>query len=63
MVALVGTSGWQYPHWRGAFYPRALPQREELAWYAGRFPTVEVNATFYRLPEAKTFTAWRRATG
>lgn len=58
---LVGTSGWNYPHWRGRFYPPRLPQREWLAYYARRFPTVEINNTFYRLPRSKTFAQWRRA--
>jgi uncharacterized protein YecE (DUF72 family) len=55
----VGTSGYQSDHWRGLFYPRALPRREWLAHYASRFDTVEINNTFYRLPEAETFAAWR----
>lgn len=58
---LVGTSGWNYPHWRGRFYPATLPQREWLAYYATHFPTVEVNNTFYRLPRAQTFAQWHRA--
>ncbi|MCO5171387.1 MAG: DUF72 domain-containing protein [Planctomycetes bacterium] len=58
--ARVGTSGWQYRHWRGVFYPEGLRTAEWFDFYAGRFDTVEVNNTFYRLPEAATFTAWRR---
>ncbi len=58
---LIGTSGWIYPHWRERFYPRGLPQKEWLAHYARHFPTVEVNYSFYRLPEATTFAAWRAA--
>jgi len=58
---LVGTSGWNYPHWRGRFYPRRLPQAEWLAYYARQFPTVEVNNTFYRLPSSTVFAAWRAA--
>jgi uncharacterized protein YecE (DUF72 family) len=58
---LVGTSGWNYAHWRGRFYPPALPQREWLAYYAQRFPTVEINNTFYRLPRSKAFAQWHRA--
>jgi uncharacterized protein YecE (DUF72 family) len=57
----IGTSGWQYDHWRGRFYPEALPKREWFAHYARVFDTVEVNATFYRLPEVKTVAAWREA--
>lgn len=54
----VGCSGWQYPHWRGAFYPAGLPQRAWLAHYASRFDTVEVNSTFYRLPPAEVVRGW-----
>ena len=56
---LVGTSGWNYPHWRNRFYPRELPASGWLAYYARHFPTVEVNSTFYRLPESQTFASWR----
>jgi uncharacterized protein YecE (DUF72 family) len=55
----IGTSGYQYAHWRGRFYPAKLPQREWLAFYAAHFDTVEINATFYRLPDASTFERWR----
>ena len=58
----VGTSGWQYRDWRGRFYPDDLPQDRWLAWYADRFPTVEVNNTFYRLPERSAFERWREQT-
>ena len=58
----VGTSGWQYRDWRGAFYPEKLPQREWLRFFASRFPTVEVNNSFYRLPERSTFEKWRKET-
>ena len=54
----VGTSGWQYADWRGAFYPPKLPQRLWLAHYAQRFDTVEVNATFYRLPSVEAVARW-----
>jgi uncharacterized protein YecE (DUF72 family) len=57
----VGTSGYNYPEWKGTFYPRALPASKMLAYYVGRFPTVEINATFYRMPTAKTLAAWRDA--
>jgi uncharacterized protein YecE (DUF72 family) len=56
----VGCSGWQYKHWRGDFYPADLPQSRWLDFYASRFDTVEINNTFYRLPEAPTFAAWKR---
>ncbi len=55
----VGTSGWTYRHWRGVFYPPDLPTARWFDYYAQRFSTVEVNNTFYRLPEAGTFDAWR----
>jgi uncharacterized protein YecE (DUF72 family) len=54
----VGTSGWNYPEWKGAFYPGDLAAARMLAFYAGRFPTVEVNATFYRMPTPKILGAW-----
>jgi uncharacterized protein YecE (DUF72 family) len=56
----IGCSGWQYKHWRGDFYPAELPQSRWLEYYAQRFDTVEINNTFYRLPEAPTFAAWAR---
>ncbi len=57
----VGTSGYNYPEWKGTFYPRDLPASKMLAWYVERFPTVEINATFYRMPTAKTLTGWGAA--
>jgi uncharacterized protein YecE (DUF72 family) len=62
MKVWIGTSGWQYGHWRERFYPRGLPQAEWLETYAGAFQTVESNNAFYRLPEAKTFAAWAART-
>jgi uncharacterized protein YecE (DUF72 family) len=56
----VGCSGWNYASWRGRFYPRDLPTARWLEYYATRFDTVEINNTFYRLPERSTFAAWRR---
>ena len=56
----IGCSGWQYRHWRGRFYPRDLPIEAWLEHYAGRFDTVELNNSFYRLPAADAFTAWGR---
>jgi uncharacterized protein YecE (DUF72 family) len=58
---LIGTSGYVYADWRGRFYPRDLPAREWLRYYAGRFPTVELNSPFYRLPTTATFRAWAGA--
>jgi uncharacterized protein YecE (DUF72 family) len=57
--ALVGTSGFDYAHWQGRFYPDDLPRRERLAYYARHFPVLELNVTFYRTPRARTFAAWR----
>jgi uncharacterized protein YecE (DUF72 family) len=61
-VIHVGTSGWQYRDWKGSFYPEDLPQRAWLGFYTTRFSTVELNNSFYRLPEADTFDRWRRET-
>jgi uncharacterized protein YecE (DUF72 family) len=56
----IGCSGWQYKHWRGGFYPSALPVSRWLEHYARHFDTVEINNSFYRLPTASTFASWRR---
>jgi uncharacterized protein YecE (DUF72 family) len=56
----VGCSGWQYKHWRGSFYPMDLPVSRWFEHYASVFDTVELNNSFYRLPEAKTFERWGR---
>lgn len=55
----VGCSGWNYTSWRGRFYPRELPVAQWLEYYATRFDTVEINNSFYRLPEPTTFANWR----
>lgn len=57
----VGTSGWHYPHWRERFYPPGLAARDWLGCYAEAFGTVEINASFYRLPSLATARAWRAA--
>ncbi len=62
MAIRVGTCGFVYDHWRGPFYPPGLPQSRWLAWYATRFPAVEIDASFYRLPSARAIAAWRRLT-
>ena len=54
----VGCSGWVYKHWRGLFYPEGLPQKRWFERYAEDFDTVEINASFYRLPLASTFEGW-----
>lgn len=56
----IGCSGWQYQHWRGNFYPAEMPTSQWLEYYATQFDTVEINNSFYRLPEASTFLAWAR---
>ena len=58
----IGTSGWVYKHWMGIFYPAKMPGPEQLPFYAQRFDTVEINFSFYRLPERKVFEQWRRQT-
>jgi uncharacterized protein YecE (DUF72 family) len=58
----IGTSGWQYRHWRGTFYPPGLPIAGWLEYYSSSFDTVEVNNAFYRLPPAEVFARWKEAT-
>lgn len=55
----VGTSGYNYPEWKGTFYPSDLKTKEMFGYYAARFRTVEINYTFYRMPTAKTTGGWR----
>ena len=55
----IGTSGYQYDHWQGPFYPDDLPKNRRFEHYATHFDTVEINNTFYNLPEEKTFDRWR----
>ncbi|MBI2526423.1 MAG: DUF72 domain-containing protein [Candidatus Rokubacteria bacterium] len=62
MAIRIGTSGYNYPEWRGSFYPEKLPAGEMLSYYAGRFSTVEINYTFYRMPSAKTVAGWNAET-
>lgn len=54
----IGTSGYNYPEWKGSFYPVDLPTAKMLPFYAGKFRTVEINYTFYRMPTAKIVTGW-----
>lgn len=58
----IGTSGYNYPEWRGSFYPEKLAASKMLAFYAERFTTVEINATFYRFPTEKTLRNWADGT-
>jgi uncharacterized protein YecE (DUF72 family) len=54
----IGTSGYNYPEWKGRFYPEALPASKMLAFYAAAFASVEINYTFYRLPTEKLVLGW-----
>ena len=58
----IGTSGYNYPEWKGSFYPADLPAAKMLPYYAARFPTVEINYTFYRMPNEKLVAGWAAAT-
>jgi uncharacterized protein YecE (DUF72 family) len=58
----VGTSGFNYPEWRGSFYPEKLPVAKMLAYYSERFQTVEINNTFYRMPNEKAVLGWSEGT-
>src|SRR5437870_9131270 len=55
----VGTSGYSYKEWKGNFYPEDLPAKEMLSYYSRRLPAVEINNTFYRLPQASMVENWR----
>ena len=59
---LIGTSGYNYPEWRGTFYPEKFPTAKMLAYYAERFNTVEVNYTFYRIPTPTLLEGWAKGT-
>lgn len=60
MTLYVGTSGWRYADWRGAYYPPGVPAERWFEYLLADFRTVELNVTFYRLPPRTTFEAWRR---
>jgi len=62
MRVLIGTSGYNYPEWRGSFYPEKFPTSKMLAYYAERFTTVEVNYTFYRMPTEALLDGWAKGT-
>ncbi len=61
MHVRVGTSGYSYPQWRPSFYPEGLKDADMLAFYAGRFASVEINNTFYRMPKADVLARWAQA--
>jgi uncharacterized protein YecE (DUF72 family) len=54
----IGISGWTYPRWRGTFYPKGLPQRQELRYASERMNSVEINGSFYSLQRRSSFEAW-----
>ncbi len=58
----IGTSGWTYGHWQGVFYPDEWPKSRWLEYYCKHFDTVELNASFYRLPHRTTFENWKART-
>ena len=58
----IGTSGYNYPEWKGSFYPPDLSDAKMLPYYAARFPTVEINYTFYRMPNEKLVAGWAAQT-
>lgn len=58
----IGTSGWVYKHWMDIFYPPHLPSDQQLSFYAQHFSTVEIDFSFYRLPERSVFENWREQT-
>jgi uncharacterized protein YecE (DUF72 family) len=60
---LIGTSGWHYESWRGVFYPKGLPVKNQLQYYASQFSTTELNGVFYRTPTPEAVRAWRDQTG
>jgi uncharacterized protein YecE (DUF72 family) len=62
MDILVGTSGYSYKPWKGRFYPEKIKDAEMLAFYATRFPTVEINNTFYRMPAPALLAKWGQET-
>lgn len=63
MKILVGTSGYSYPEWKGWFYPEDLPNSGFLTYYGERLPSVEINNTFYRFPNAGMVESWSNAVG
>ncbi|HEY9875078.1 MAG TPA: DUF72 domain-containing protein, partial [Candidatus Obscuribacterales bacterium] len=61
-MLFLGTSGWVYKHWMDLFYPPHLHGDQQLPFYAQHFSTVEINYSFYRLPEKSVFETWRSQT-
>ncbi len=56
----IGTSGWSYKHWRNTFYPAELKVKDQFAYYASKFRTVEINSTFYGIPSDQTLNNWKK---
>ena len=59
---LIGTSGWHYDSWRGPFFPKGLPLKDQLQYYSGRFCTTELNGVFYRTPSKGAVRDWKHRT-
>jgi uncharacterized protein YecE (DUF72 family) len=62
MALWVGTSGYNYPEWKGSFYPQKMPTAQMLPYYSERFSTVEINYSFYRMPNEKILAGWNQET-
>jgi uncharacterized protein YecE (DUF72 family) len=62
MALYIGTSGWTYDGWRGAFYPQDVPKKDWLRWYGTQFGATEINGSFYRTPSLEAVRAWRDQT-
>ncbi len=62
MTVRIGISGWNYPPWRSVFYPKSLKQKDELAYAASKFNTIEINGTFYSLQRPQSFATWYTTT-
>ena len=58
MTVRIGTSGYSYDEWKGNFYPEKFAAKDMLRYYAERFPTVEINNTFYRMPKEELLQSW-----
>ena len=59
MSLYVGTSGYSYKEWKGSFYPEKIPAKDMLSYYASRLQAVELNNTFYRLPQKSMIESWK----
>ena len=59
MAVHIGTSGWNYKHWREIFYPKGVPQKQWLRYISAQFDTVEINTSFYRIPKTESVAQWQ----